>query len=72
MTDAFEWDEEVAVRVVLRVKARPNPELFEGLQGRTLRDAAVTGVYQGGCDLERTDGWADLFGEVDIVDVEVE
>jgi hypothetical protein len=68
--EAFEWDEEVVLRVTMRVRAKPNPDFFEGLLGRTPEDAAYTAAWRGGMDLERTDGWADMLGEVDVVEVE--
>jgi len=75
ITDAIaslddEWDEEVQVLVTLRVKAKPNLEFFEGWLGRTPLDAAMTGAWRGGCTLDRVDGFADLNGEVDVIDVQ--
>lgn len=64
-----EWDEEVTLLVTVRVKAKPNPEYFEGWMERTPQDLAQTGVWTGFRDPEHTDGYADLIGELDVVDV---
>jgi hypothetical protein len=66
-----EWDEEISVLVTVRIKARTNPEYFEGWMGRTPLDLAKSAALSGSInDLERADGWADLIGEAYVVDVE--
>ena len=69
-TIAEEWNEEVQVLVTFRVKARPNHEFFEGWIGRTPLDAAFAGAWRAGCTLDQTDGFADLYGKVDVIDVQ--
>ena len=68
--ERFDWDEEVTVLVTMRVRATPNPDYYEGLEGRTPLDAAMTGAWRGGCTLDRVDGFADMHGEVDVIDVQ--
>ena len=63
------WDEEVEVLVRVRVKVKPNPEFFEGWQGRTALGLAQTAVWTGLSNPEIIDGYADLTGDVDIVEV---
>jgi hypothetical protein len=67
-----EWDTEVELRVIMRVRARPNPEYFEGWQNRTPEGLAQTALLVGRDDPEGIDGYADLTGQVDIMSVEIE
>lgn len=70
-TNADEWDEEVEIVIGLRVKAKPDPKLFEGWMGRTPLDLARYAAYQAGFyDLSRVDGYADLIGDVRVEYVE--
>lgn len=65
------WDQEVEVRVVVRVRVRSDPDAFEGLQGRTVEQLAAQMVYAAGRSTQQMDGWADFKGDVDVVDVHV-
>lgn len=67
------WDAEVTLIVTVKVTAQPNPDYFEGWLGRTPEDCAMSLLSRVGWEkLERMDGYADLIGEADIVDVSVE
>lgn len=66
-----EWDEEFELTVRIRVKAKPNPDIYERSYGRKPIDYAMTALNCAGLrDAERLDGYADLIGEAYIVDVE--
>lgn len=71
-SEDFEWDEQITVRVTFHVSAKPDPEQFNGLQGRAPSDAALSAGWTGGFTMGRRDGWADMIGEVDVVDVELD
>lgn len=62
----IEWDEEVELLVTVRVKASGQPEAD---YGRTAGTAAMQAVLVGRSDLSRIDGYADLEGDADIIDI---
>lgn len=64
------WDEEVELRLVVKVRVRPNPALFEGWMERTPAGLAQTAIYAGLSDPAQIDGYADLLGEVRIDSIE--
>jgi hypothetical protein len=68
--EPIEWDEEVELRVICRVKGKSNPEIYEGDYHRNAVDAARMSVWCGIHRLERIDGFADLIGDVDIIEVD--
>lgn len=64
------WDEEIEVRVYVRVKAQPNPDYYVEDYGRTPEDLARDAASRGTISrLENADGWADLLGEAYVTDV---
>lgn len=61
------WDEEV--QIVVTVRVRGGGEQERDYQ-RTAADAAMTAILTGRSDLSDMDGFADLSGSADIIDVE--
>lgn len=70
MSETIEWDEEVRLEVTMKVKAKANPEYFDGVLGRTPYDLAYAALITGRDDPARIDGFADLVGQVDIEFIE--
>ncbi len=66
-----EWDTEIELRVIVKIRAKPDPEFFEGWLGRTPEGLAQAALWTGLSDPSRIDGYADLVGDVDVRDIEV-
>lgn len=47
LPELVEWDEEVSVLVTFRIKAKTNPDYFEGLEGRTPEHLAQSAAWRG-------------------------
>lgn len=62
------WSTEVELTVLVRVEVEPDDDYFEGLMGREAWMLAAAAVR---CrtDPSSLDGFADLRGEVEIIDV---
>lgn len=70
MRETERWDGTVEVHVVVRIKAEPDPERFEGWQGRTPEMLAEQVASNGDLhDLTLADGWADLRGRATVESV---
>lgn len=69
--EPIEWSQDINVMVTIRVNAKSNPEFYEGLGGRTPLDLAISAGWRAGLgNLGNVDGWADMLGDADVIDVQ--
>lgn len=64
------WEDvEIELRVTVRVNVKPGED-FQGWMDRTPEDLAKAALWTGRSDPSNIDGYADLVGGVDIMEVD--